>query len=200
MTTCESYRNLILLAASHELNTLERNRLGLHLAACSDCRAFEKDANWLAAHAAKARPEKPPRLDIPQLESRSRRLRRRVLQLRLSVALSAAAALMLVVTGPRLWVSPLSGTSPQPELQHLALLDEWQFWLVSWVAQQGHETTPLVFQEGWNEQDFARHLLVLEGLVPEETAIVEENGREATPGALPPITLQGYSIPALLRS
>jgi hypothetical protein len=163
-----------------------------------ECRRFQLDFARLAARTPAALECHPPQLDIPRLEANVRR-RTRILRLQISAVLAVAAALVLAVVGPGRWLPLIQEKGVQPAPQHLALLDEWQFWLVSYVGQQGHETSPATYREDWNKGDLARHLLVLEGLLPDEESD-EEVFLPITPGALPPITHRGCNIPALLRS
>lgn len=198
MKTCDSYRRLMLLDDSGELAENERSDLRLHLAECLECRRFQMDFARLAARTPAALDIHPPQLDIPQLEAKVRR-QRRLLRFQLSAVLAAAAALILAVVGPGHWLPTLHEKGVQTAPQHLALLNEWQFWLVSYVGQQGHETSPAAYLEDWNKGDLARHLLVLEGLLPDEESVLEDS-LLITPGELPPITLRGCNIPELLRS
>jgi hypothetical protein len=200
MKTCDSYRNHILLADSGELAEAELYDLARHLDGCFECRRFQSDARSLTARSTAALAACPPPLDIPQLNAQARHWRRRILRIQFAMALSAAAAILLALVGPGQWFYPYHGNSGQPVPQHLALLDEWQFWMISYVGQQDHGSTATAFPQGWNERDFARHLLALEGLLPEEETGIEEEIQESTPGALPPITLRGCNTPELLRS
>jgi predicted anti-sigma-YlaC factor YlaD len=201
MTTCDRIRQNLLLAGTGELPSEEKATLDRHLAACSECRRFQADAAWIAAHAPVALEASPPVLALDRLETRARTRLAPLLPFRLPRVLAAAAALVLAILGAAIWLVPLLRPARAPEgLPRIALLDEWQFWLVSGLGLRDEDTGVVAFAAGWNEYDFARHLLALEGLLPEEAGMVEENNAEAIPEALPPITLRGYNTLAPLRS
>lgn len=201
MKTCDLIRRDLLLAASGELPAADREPLDRHLASCRECRRFQEDAGWIAARAPAALEAPAPALDPVRLEAQARRPRGLVIPLfRHRLAWAAAAALLLgVLGGAPLLLSPRGETGKGAE-PRLAILAEWQFWMVSSLGwQEGNAAAP-VFLEGWNEREFARHLLVLEGLLPEDDQAAEEAMPEAAPGALPPITIRACNNLELLRS
>lgn len=200
MNLCDPYRRLLLLEDSGELTEPERGELLAHLASCQECRRFQADLVQLSARAVTALEVPPPKLDLPRLEARARDQSRRVLRVQFAVILSAAAALLLAVLVPGLWMTPPRGNGNPTVPQHVALLSEWQFWLVSYIGPQGHDSSSTPYRDDWNKREFARHLLVLEGLLPEEDAVLDEDFPEIIPGEPPPITRRGCNRPVLLRS
>jgi len=200
MTTCDRMRQRLLLAGSGELPALERTAVDRHLAACLECRRFHAQAAWILDRVPAALEATPPVLDPASLEARARTGLAPLIPFRLPRALAAAAALALAILGAALWLGPLRPDRALEKSPRLALLDEWQFWLVSSLEREDGETDALQFASVWNEQDLARHLLALEGLLPEETGFLEEFGVESILEALPPITLRDCNTPAPLRS
>jgi hypothetical protein len=195
--TCEAARRLMLLADSGEADGREQAELAGHLAACAACRRVQSENRQLAAWARSIPMRPAPALSVPALEEKGRPA---LLRFRLPVLASIAAALFLTLLGASQWLMPLGGLENKAVPARGALLDEWQFWMVSTIGQQAETEVASAFLPEWNERDFARHLLVLEGLLPEEEVLAEEELPESTPGALPPISLQGYNTPAPLRS
>ena len=200
MKTCDLYQRDILLEDSGELEAVERDALSRHLAACPECRRFKADCAWIKDRAPAALERTPVRLNLVLLEKRARIHRATVVGFRSVAALSAIAALFMAFLGAASWLASRQSGEKTGVHQKLALLDEWQFWMGSSVEPSEQGSTPASYLDGWNERDFARHLLVWEGLLPEEEAAVEEEYVEPTGGALPPITLQDYNIGGLLRS
>lgn len=192
MKTCESISRLKLLVDTGEAGEAERRLVESHLAGCLSCRTLEQEQTRLTTLVKAVSIPKPPRLDPRVLEAEARR--RPAL---LRWPLLAAAALAMALAGGWLWVS--EGAGGAAGVPRTALLDEWQFWLVSTVGHTADNVeTP--FLTDWNERDFARHLLVLEGLMPEEEYSAEEELQDVTSGVLPPISLQDCNSPSLLRS
>lgn len=200
MNTCESIQRQILLAESGELEEARKGPLADHLAACPACRLYQRQTAWIGARAPRFLEGNAPLLDPAQLDIRARQGKHTILRLPVSLWLGAVAALFLAFLGARYWLTPAHSDSNGTPPHRLAMLDEWQFWMVSYAGPQAEESTSPVFGNDWNEGEFARHLLVLEGLLPEEEAIADEDLPGITPGELPPITLREYSIRGLLRS
>ncbi len=200
MTTCDAIRKNLLLAGSGELPPGDRTALDRHLAACPECRGFATDAAWIAARAPGAMEAAPPVLNLARLEARARSSQAPLLPFRLPRVLAAAAAVALVILGAALWLVPLRPDRESEQGLRIALLDEWQFWLVSSLGVRDEETGLLAFAAGWSEKEFARHLLELEGLLPEGAGLIEANGSDTIPEALPPITFRGRNTRGPLHS
>jgi hypothetical protein len=198
MKTCESMERQILLAQSGELGETELTALAAHVAECPACRLYERQVAWISVRTPRFLEAKAPVLIPAQLTARARR-RNRLLHFPVSYWLGAAAALFLALFGARYWLTDPVSDGPPPR-HRLALLNEWQFWMVSFTGESEEQTNCLVFAKDWSQGELARHLLVLEGLLPEEDLINAEEMPEVTPGELPPITLREYSIRGLLRS
>ena len=200
MTTCDEIRRQMLLAGSGELTAEAKTALDRHLAACPECRRFQSDAAWIAAHAPAALEAPPPVLNLTRLENRARVRLAPLLPFPLPRVLAAAAALALALLGAALWLDARPPAREPAEQPRITLLDEWQFWLIASLDNPDEDADSPRFAANWNEHDFARHLLALEGLLPEESCFTEENGAELIPEALPPITFQDCNSPAPLRS
>jgi hypothetical protein len=196
--TCEAIGSLMLLADSGELEAEGRKALAWHLASCAPCRRIRDENRQLLAMVRTHRGRTAPALSVPALEGKAKR---RLLLFRVPMVACAVAALFLALLGSGQRLLPLIGIEGPATPARSALLDEWHFWMVSSTAPQNESPVTTAFESEWNQRDFARHLLVLEGLLPdEEAAAIEEEYPEATPGELPPITLRGCNTPELLRS
>ncbi|MFO7535189.1 MAG: hypothetical protein R6X19_05835 [Kiritimatiellia bacterium] len=199
MKTCESMERQILLAQSGELGETELTALAEHVSVCPACRLYQRQVAWISERTPRILETKAPVLDSTRLATRARCRNRPLLRYPVSFLLGAAAALILALFGTRYWLADTDSEEPPPH-HRLALLNEWQFWMVSLTGESAEQTNGLVFAKDWSQGELARHLLVLEGLVPEDDSIEYEEMPDVTPGELPPITLQGYSIRELLRS
>ncbi len=196
--TCEAIRRLMLLADSGELEAEDRQALAGHLDSCAPCRRIQDENRQLLALVRTHRGRTAPALSVAALEGKAKR---RLLLFRVPMMVCAVAALFLALLGSGQRLLPLIGIEGPSAPARSALLDEWQFWMVSSLTPQNESTAATAFESEWNQRDFARHLLVLEGLLPDEEAtVIDEEYPESTPGALPPITLRGCNTPALLRS
>lgn len=193
MKTCESIGGLLLLVETGEASPAECRLVESHLAVCPACQTLMQAQTRVMSLAKAVSSSASPQLDILLLEDRARR---KPVILRWPIL--TAAALALALAGGVLWLS--EGVDRKSGIPRTALLDEWQFWLVSTVGHLNEIQAETPFLTNWNERDFARHLLVLEGLMPEEDYAAEDESQDATNGGLPPISLRDCSNPAPLRS
>jgi anti-sigma factor RsiW len=194
-TACEKARRLMPAADTGELDAADSRELDLHLGACAACRRLVAENRLILARYRRLPARRAPVLSVATLEDRTNR---RLLSFRAPLILAAIAALLLALLGTGHWLIPLDGLDNPAAPGRTALLDEWQFWMVSSVGHQAE--TEVALADSWDESEFARHLLVLEGLLPEDELGFDEENPDTTPGELPPISLRDCSRLGLLRS
>ncbi len=178
---CEESRRLSLLADSGELSGGTAGQLEAHLAACDACRAWRDGVRDVFSAAKNALPAGEP---SPAVMSRiraaaERRTGARVILFRqpLFGAIAAAAAAVLIAAGGWLMLAP-GKTAPSKHVDRLLVI-------AAAVSENGvHEPAA---RNGTEHDQKLRalgaQLLLMEGLVAEESADANLNGAFLAPDA-----------------